>query len=79
MFGMDKSKLRLKAMDKMMKEKPEISIAIEKGEMGEEEMGMDGMKEGYISMPVSPEEKAMILKMRKMGGMEEESEEEVYA
>lgn len=78
-----KSSLRMKAMDQMMKEKPSIAIKIKSApeEMeGEEDMGeMDGSK-GMESMPVTPEEKEMIMAMRKkmkMGmGMEEEDSEE---
>lgn len=70
MFGKDKSKLRMKAMDKMMREKPSLAMK----EPVTEEMG----EEGFITMPVTEEEKAMILSMRKEknGGVMEESEEE---
>jgi hypothetical protein len=63
-----KAKLRMKAMDQMMKDKPSIAIKIknspemesEEGEMGEMEQ-----PKGMESMPVTPEEKEMIMAMRK--------------
>lgn len=74
MFGKDKSQLRMKAMDKMMREKPSLKMPEPMEEMGEE---------GMISMPVTEEEKAMILSMRKEknGGVMDEMdmEEEEYA
>jgi hypothetical protein len=72
MFGKDKNHLRMKAMDKMMREKPSLSM---EQEAPQEEMG----EEGFISMPVTAEEKAMILAMRKEkdGGLEEAVEEEI--
>ena len=65
----DKSNLRMKAMDKMMRDKPSIQMK----EEPMEEMG----GEGFISMPVTEAEKALILSMRqeKNGGMEEMEEE----
>lgn len=50
---MDKM-MRLKAMDGMMKDKPSIPMRRREPEM----------EEGMISMPVTPEEKEMILAAR---------------
>lgn len=76
MFGKDKSQLRIKAMNKMMRDKPSMEMK----PMGEEmEMASDEMGEkGMISMPVTEEEKMMILSLRKEkdGGMEMEESEE---
>lgn len=75
---MDKMMLRKKAMDEMMKEEPGISIKIKskmEDEMPEEEMSEDE-KGSYVQMMITPEEKAMILKMRKGEPMEKEDSEE---
>lgn len=75
MFGHNKSKMRMKAMEMMMREKPSMPEKKDPMEVTDE-MG----SKGFVSMPVTEEEKAMILAMRKEkdGGveMEEESEEE---
>lgn len=68
MYGQDKS-MRLKAMNAMMKEKP--SIAMKKPE--------PEMEEGMISMPVTPEEKEMILAAREANKEGEEMPEEEMA
>jgi hypothetical protein len=84
MFGMDKKKMRLMAMDKMMKDKPALSGKVPSKMMPEMEMEESeepGAKVAYVSMPVTEEEKAMILKMRQgagMGEMEEAPEEAAY-
>jgi hypothetical protein len=66
-----KSQMRMKAMDKMMKDKPSIAIKIKESP--------DGMEDGMISMPVTPEEKEMILSMRAEKEGSEEMSEEEYA
>ena len=75
---MDKMMMRRKAMEQMMKEEPGISIKIKskmEDEMPEEEMSEDE-KGSYVQMMITPEEKAMIMKMRKGEPMESEEEEE---
>ena len=85
MFG-DKAKLRIKVMNKMMKDKPSFAVQVEKkgmpgmAEEGSEDMPQEVMGDkGFISMPVSKEERDMILSMRKEknGEMEEEMPEEM--
>lgn len=78
MFGQDKN-LRMKALAKMMSDKP--SFPAKKPQM-DEGMEMDsegGPEKSYVAFPVTEEEKQMILDMRKQqaGGMEEEPEEEM--
>ena len=71
--------MRKKAMDSMMKEGPSIMVSVKKKPMMEMKDGEEEGKEGFVSMMVSAEEKAMIEKMRKgeMGdGESEESEME---
>lgn len=83
MYGMDAKKMmRKKAMDSMMKEGPSIAIKIAKKSIEEESAPEEMMQDkegGLVSMMVSPEEKEMILSMRKgdkgeqmMPGMEKE-------
>ena len=73
MYGMkNKAPVRIKAMNAMMKEKP--SFAMKKPQMDQESQMEGEASKGLISMPVTPEEKQMILKMRKMGGMEGQME-----
>lgn len=68
--------MRKKAMDSMMKEGPSIMVAIKKKPMMEMEQEDEG-KEGFVSMMVSEEEKAMIEKMRASKKGEVESEDEM--
>lgn len=60
----DKSTIRLKAMDAMMKDKPSVKLEAKPDPM---DMGEEKMEEGMISMPVTMEEKAMIEAMREEG------------
>lgn len=64
----DKASLRIKAMDSMMKDKPAIAMAAKKEP--DEMMGEEGM----IAMPVTPEEKEMILMARETNKQDESSE-----
>lgn len=66
----DKASLRMKAMDAMMKDKPAIAMAPKKEP--DEMMGEEGM----IVMPVTPEEKEMILMARETNKEGESQEEE---
>lgn len=68
----DKMMIRKKAMDQMMREKPELPIKKKPEPM----MGQE--QEGFESFMVTPEEKEMILEMRKAkgGGAQEEDGEE---
>lgn len=82
-----KMKMRKMAMESMMKGKPSFEIKSKKERMMAE-MNNEGDKpsndmldgeEGageFISFMVTPEEKAMIMKMRKSGGMSEDMGEE---
>jgi hypothetical protein len=71
MYGSNKLLMRKKAMDSLMKEKPMVEMKKRPmeapAESGEEGEG------GFVSFMVSPEEKAMILEMRKEKGGEEAS------
>lgn len=77
-----KMMLRKKAMDSMMKEKPSIPIkkrpvpgmehaheGSDAEEASESQGQEDAEKQGYESFMVSPEEKQMILTMRKKMGV----------
>lgn len=79
MFGKEKMGIRKKAMESMMEEGPAIAIKIKsKAEAPESPEQME--KEGYESFMVTPEEKEMILSMRKQtGGDMGESEEMMEA
>lgn len=82
-MGMSNKKmLRRKAMESMMKEGPAIAIKIAKksvmspeSEMAEQAEPEQMDESGFVSMMVSPEEKKMILEMRKGGGDQEEEME----
>lgn len=91
MGGSKKTMLRKKALESMMQGGPSIAVKIEKrmsapeeammGEEGEGEMKEEGMgKEGMESVMLSPEEKEMVMMMRKkkhsMKDMNEGSEGE---
>jgi hypothetical protein len=65
MFGDKKAKLRLMAMEKMMKDKPAISMEKPRGDMSMDMGGDDMPEEGLITMPVTKEEREMIMSMRK--------------
>lgn len=67
MFGPDKAKMRLKAMEGMGEE----PMPMKKKPPAPPEEG----KEGYEAMMVTPEEKKMILEMRGEGEDGEEIEE----
>jgi hypothetical protein len=71
----DKMNVRKKAMEQMMREKPEISIKPKDSMESEEMDGIEAEKEGYESFMVSPEEKKMILALREKAGVGGESEE----
>lgn len=65
----DKSSLRLKAMDSMMKDKPSVNLSAKP-----DPMQGGAVEEGMISMPVTVEEKAMIEAMREASKKEEGAE-----
>lgn len=68
MYGDSKMKMRMMALDKMRKEKPSVMMKKAEMEMPEgegEEMG----EEGFVQMMVSPEEKEMLMSIRKKQGM----------
>lgn len=65
----DKSTIRLKAMDAMMKDKPSVNLAAK-----EDPMQGGAVEEGMISMPVTMEEKAMVEAMREASKKEEGAE-----
>lgn len=70
MHGPNKMMVRKKMMDSMMKEKPMGEF---KKPSPQVEMGSD--QEGYESFMVTPEEKDMILSMRKQGSGDHQSSE----
>lgn len=75
MYGQDKAKMRMKALESMKKGAPSIELKPKMPEAPENEMMGD---EGFVQMQVTPEEKEMIMSMREKGGvasMGEEAEE----
>jgi hypothetical protein len=59
-----KMDVRRKAVESMLEEGPALSIKSKAARAGEVDDAEKLAQEGYMQMMVSPEEKAMILKMR---------------
>jgi hypothetical protein len=74
---LDKSMMRKKAMDSLMKEGPSIMVSIKKKNPMMQDKQDDGAdQEGMVSMLVTEEEKAMIEDMRKKGGQDDQNGEQ---
>lgn len=73
---MDPKEMKKKALMSMIKDGMGIKVQIKKGPAEEvmADEGQEEMEEGFEQMMVSPEEKEMILSMRKKSGMEDSEE-----